>query len=94
MTLQEAISHALERATQDCSECAKEHEQLANWLIELRDIKMNKPMIRHCYNCKYYSSYILNYNCTVKYIDISSPRLRAMTCRFYKQKEVADDGKS
>ena len=39
MTLQEAIYHCLERATADCSDCAKEHEQLANWLIELRDIK-------------------------------------------------------
>lgn len=39
MTLQEAIMHSLERATEDCSECAREHEQLANWLIELRDIK-------------------------------------------------------
>ena len=39
MTLQEAIIHSLKRATEDCSECAKEHEQLANWLIELRDIK-------------------------------------------------------
>ena len=39
MTLQEAIIHSLKRATEDCSECAKEHEQLANWLIELRNIK-------------------------------------------------------
>lgn len=39
MTLQEAINHALKRATEDCSECAKEHKQLADWLIELRDVR-------------------------------------------------------
>ena len=39
MTLQEAIQHSLERAALDCSECAKQHEQLANWLIELRGYK-------------------------------------------------------
>lgn len=39
MTLQEAIMQCLEGATKDCSECAKEYEQLASWLIELRGIK-------------------------------------------------------
>lgn len=36
MTLDEAISHAMNRANQDCSECAKEHKQLADWLMELK----------------------------------------------------------
>lgn len=37
MTLQEAILHCLEKAMEECSGC--EHEQVANWLIELRDIR-------------------------------------------------------
>ena len=37
MTLDEAIQHAREVAESGCSECCKEHEQLAEWLEELRD---------------------------------------------------------
>lgn len=51
MTLQEAIQHSLERAALDCSECAKQHEQLANWLIELRDIRRFVEPLRN-YNTK------------------------------------------
>lgn len=36
MTLDEAIAHALEVANSECSSCAEEHRQLAEWLIELR----------------------------------------------------------
>lgn len=36
MTLDEAIKHCEERAEQDCSACASEHKQLAEWLRELR----------------------------------------------------------
>lgn len=39
MTLDEAIKQAEERAKTDCSECAKEHEQIAEWLKELKSIK-------------------------------------------------------
>lgn len=39
MNLNDAIIHSLNIAINDCSECAKEHEQLAKWLIELRDIR-------------------------------------------------------
>lgn len=39
MTLDDAIIHAMERANQDCGKCAEEHKQLANWLIELRDLQ-------------------------------------------------------
>ena len=35
MTLDEAISHCLEQS-KDCTECAKEHFQLALWLKELK----------------------------------------------------------
>lgn len=39
MTLEEAINHAQERATQDCSECAQEHQQLSDWLTELKQYR-------------------------------------------------------
>ena len=36
MTLDEAIKHAEEKAKLGCSECAKEHRELAAWLKELK----------------------------------------------------------
>jgi hypothetical protein len=40
MTLDEAIEHCLEAAkTITCKECADEHQQLADWLIELKELK-------------------------------------------------------
>ena len=36
MTLDEAINHVLEKAESLCGECAEEHRQLANWLMELK----------------------------------------------------------
>ena len=45
MTLNEAIEHAKERAKQDCSECAKEHAQLATWLTELKRYREKNRVI-------------------------------------------------
>lgn len=42
MTLDEAIEHAEERAHQDCTECAREHAQLAEWLRELKERRMTE----------------------------------------------------
>ena len=39
MILDEAIKHAQEMANQDCTECAKEHQQLTEWLLELKDFR-------------------------------------------------------
>lgn len=39
MTIEEAISHCEGRALADCSECADEHRQLAEWLAELKKYK-------------------------------------------------------
>ena len=40
MTLDEAIVHATDRFMQmGCTECGKEHMQLANWLKELKDYR-------------------------------------------------------
>lgn len=41
MTLEEAIRHCQEKSCGN-SECAKEHEQLAQWLIELKQLKAQK----------------------------------------------------
>lgn len=39
ISLDEAILHCQERAEADCSECAREHLQLAEWLKELKEYK-------------------------------------------------------
>lgn len=36
MSLDDAIQHCKDRAKADCSECAKEHQQLTEWLEELK----------------------------------------------------------
>lgn len=41
MTLDEAIMHCEDRAKEDCSECAEEHRQLAEWLKELKSKRKN-----------------------------------------------------
>ena len=39
ITIDAAIEHSMERANKDCSECAKDHHQLAEWLIELKQLR-------------------------------------------------------
>lgn len=41
MTLDDAIIHALEESMREdlCEECRKEHQQLADWLIELKELR-------------------------------------------------------
>lgn len=38
MTLDEAIEHCIDKS-QGCSECAKEHQQLAEWLSDYKRIR-------------------------------------------------------
>ena len=40
MELKEAIAHAKEIAATKCDECGKEHQQLAEWLQELVDLRI------------------------------------------------------
>ena len=40
LSLDDAILHCQERAAADCSECAREHMQLAEWLKELKEYKV------------------------------------------------------
>lgn len=39
MTIDEAIKHCKEIASSECSECAKEHYQLMEWLIDYKRLK-------------------------------------------------------
>lgn len=39
LSLDEAIAHCEERAKLDCSPCAEQHKQLAEWLKELKKYK-------------------------------------------------------
>lgn len=61
---------------------------------------MNKPMIRHCKNCKYAKDKIIHHildvdehylECQVLYKHISCPRLKALCCKYYAQKEDEND---
>ena len=47
MTIEEAIQHCIEQAEKmkkmnGCEECASEHEQLAEWLTELKQRRENE----------------------------------------------------
>lgn len=70
MTIDEAIKHCEEEAEKymeygietECYQCGKEHEQLAEWLTELKEAKrllklavaaMNGSCTVNCYNCKH-----------------------------------------
>jgi hypothetical protein len=44
MTLDEAIIHCEEMAKTTCAKCGKEHQQLANWLKELKQYREQKEM--------------------------------------------------
>lgn len=43
MTLDEAIQHAQEIADKGCDQCAKDHQQLAKWLTELKNRREKDP---------------------------------------------------
>ena len=46
----------------ECYECAKEHEQLAEWLKELKDYRDGK---RTCENCKHERKSETDYPCSI-----------------------------
>lgn len=47
----------------------------------------DKPIIRHCRNCKYYNHAPFQFDCSVRYEDVFCERIRALFCRYYKKKE-------
>ena len=52
MTLDEAITHAIEKAQDSkCSkDCREDHAQLAHWLKELKKLKAEQPVKRYAWN--------------------------------------------
>ena len=68
MTIDETIKHARDKANeqnyyasfergkhiQSCKKCAEEHEQLADWLEELK--KYREMDIVHCKDCKHWGT--------------------------------------
>lgn len=58
MTIDEAINHCKEVANSKCDSCGAEHQQLAEWLIELKksrkailEICWENANMSHCRNC-------------------------------------------
>lgn len=45
-----------------------------------------KPIIRHCYNCKWCKRWAGIDECDVRYDYIHEPRTKALFCRYYKRK--------
>ena len=57
------ISQSMSAAEQvDCLECATEHEQLAEWLKELKDYREG---LRTCENCKHERKPETEYPCSI-----------------------------
>ena len=46
MTLDEVIERCKEKSKGDC-ECAKEHEQFSQWLIDYKDLKERETQKNH-----------------------------------------------
>ena len=56
-------------------------------LAEREDMN-DKPIIRHCRNCKWYRGRLGIEECEVKYQYILDGRKKALFCRYYKQKDI------
>ena len=52
----------------------------------------DKPIIRHCKNCEWCKEYkwLSHIDCTVTYKTVWKTRLKALFCRYYKEKERKD----
>ena len=61
MTLDEAIKHAREKANEQkchsCKKCAEEHEQLADWLEELKNRRETNFNYVQLMDCRYRDGY-------------------------------------
>jgi hypothetical protein len=66
MTLEEAIKHAEEVAATSCDKCREEHEQLATWLKELKEIKESSVIIPNNGNPWGIAQLIINAKCKVR----------------------------
>ena len=74
MTIDEAIVHAREVASRKfddrvhCIRCAEEHEQLAEWLEELKAYRANEGISENVYRFGYKSGYNKAVDDTIKSI--------------------------
>lgn len=59
MSLDEAIEHAKEKSNSECGECAEQHKQLAEWLVELRRYKKATGEIIVLCVCYFLFSFIM-----------------------------------
>ena len=87
MTLTEAIKHAQDRANQSCDDCAKEHEQLAKWLTELkrfREQNTESKLVDLHYMLDSLNDMVLNYADDIKmYCEYRAGHCNG--CPFYKR---------
>lgn len=56
-------------------------------ISETECARVKKPMIRHCHNCQWHEKDDWIKRCQVKYQCCDFPRVQALLCRFYKEKE-------
>ena len=52
---------------------------------------MDKPLIRHCKNCKWCEECWSNIKCHVRYKNIDFPRLKAIFCMYYELEDTGED---
>ena len=60
MTIKEAIKHAEEVADNNCSDCADEHRQLADWLLELVKLREEKRKKKYEYSVRDMYGFVSN----------------------------------
>jgi hypothetical protein len=92
MTLEEAIKHAEEVAATSCDGCREEHEQLAAWLKELKEIKESSVILPNNGNPWGIAQLIINAKCKVRntcYI----ASYRTMTINTFNKSEIKALGK-
>ena len=102
MTLDEAIKHARDKANeqkyyasfergkhiQSCKKCAEEHEQLADWLEELK--KYREMDIVHCKDCKYWITGVIGETENIKCCEYGGYMVDANGYCVYGEKECAE----
>ena len=103
MTIDEAIEHAREVAEEnreealnaffppyadECESCAIEHEQLADWLEELK--KYRELNIVHCKDCKYWVTGVIGETENIKCCEYGGYMVGANGYCVYAEKESAE----
>ena len=71
-----------------CIKCAEEHEQLADWLEELKEYK--KLNIIHCKDCKYWVTGVIGETENIKYCEYGGYMVGANGYCVYAEKESAE----